>query len=68
MAIGWMVELSASTSRIDSLLRPPCRWSLELLPTIHQLAGGLVIQTRADRGHGWLRQRRPTISTSFDRP
>ena len=51
LAIGWMVELSASTSRIDSLLQPPCCWSLGLIPTIHQLAVGLVIQTRADRGH-----------------
>ena len=64
---GYRVDgrvVSDATSRIDSLLRPPCRWSLGLLTTIHQLAGGLVTRTRADRGHGWLRQLRPTISTS----
>ena len=56
----------ASTSRIDSLLQLPCCQSLELPPT-RLCWGGLVIQTRADRGHGWLRQRRLTLSTSFDR-
>ena len=52
LAIGWMIELSASTSRIDSLLQLPCCQSLELPPTI--CLGGAPGYSDARRQGAWM--------------